>query len=122
MTNLQNKTAIITGSSRGLGKTTALELAKRGAKMVLNYRSNQSEAESSLQEILAQGGSAIAVKADVSRAEEVNYLFEKTLEHFGKIDIVVNNAGVMVTKLLKDFSEEEFEKQLSSNVKSVFLM
>lgn len=122
MTDLKNKTAIITGSSRGLGKKTAIALAKQGANVVVNYNSNESEALSTVNEILSDGGNAIAIKADVSKSEDVNNLFEKTIEHFGKIDIVVNNAGIMVTKFLKDFSEEEFDKQFSINVKSVFLM
>lgn len=122
MTDLKNKTAIITGSSRGLGKKTAIALAKQGANVVVNYNSNESEALSTVNEILSDGGNAIAIKADVSKSEDVNHLFEKTVEHFGRIDIVVNNAGIMVTKFLKDFSEEEFDKQFSINVKSVFLM
>lgn len=122
MTDLKNKTAIITGSSRGLGKKIAIALAKQGANVVVNYNSNESEALSTVNEILSDGGNAIAIKADVSKSEDINNLFEKTVEHFGRIDIVVNNAGIMVTKFLKDFSEEEFDKQFSINVKSVFLM
>lgn len=122
MTDLKNKTAIITGSSRGLGKKTAIALAKQGANVVVNYNSNESEALSTVNEILSDGGNAIAIKTDVSKSEDVNNLFEKTIEHFGKIDIVVNNAGIMATKFLKDFSEEEFDKHFSINVKSVFLM
>lgn len=122
MTSLKNKTAIITGSSRGLGKKTAIALAKQGANVVVNYNSNKAEAQATVNEILSFEGNAIAIKADVSKSEDVNNLFEKTIEHFGKIDIVVNNAGIMVTKLLKDFSEEEFDQQFSINVKSVFLM
>lgn len=122
MANLKNKTAIITGSSRGLGRKAAIELVKHGAGVVVNYHSNETEARATVNEILSNGGNAIAVKADVTNSEDVNYLFEKTLEQFGKIDIVVNNAGIMVTKFLKDFTEEEFDKQFSFNVKSVFLM
>jgi 3-oxoacyl-[acyl-carrier protein] reductase len=105
MTDLKNKTAIITGSSRGLGKKTAIELAKNGANVVVNYTSNESEAQATVHEILSNKGNAIAVRADVSKSKEVNDLFEKTIERFGKVDIVVNNAGIMMTKFLKDFSE-----------------
>ncbi len=122
MADLKNKTAIITGSSRGLGRKAAIELAKHGAGVVVNYHSNETEARATVDEILSNGGTAIAVKADVSNSEAVNHLFEQTLEMFGKIDLVVNNAGIMVTKFLKDFTEEEFDKQFSFNVKSVFLM
>lgn len=122
MKDLKNKIAIITGSSRGLGKKTAIELAKKGAKVIINYNSNPTEAESTVNEIIVNGGQALAIKADVSKSNEVNQIFEKTIQHFGKIDIIVNNAGIMITKLLKDFTDEEFDKQFSINVKSVFLM
>jgi len=122
MNDLNNKTAIITGSSRGLGKKTAIELAKKGVNVVINYNSNSTEALHVVNEIIANGGNAIAIKANVSLNDDVKMLFEKTKEHFGKIDIVINNAGIMITKFLKDFSEEEFDAQFSINVKSVFLM
>ncbi len=122
MTDLKNKTAIITGSSRGLGKKTAVALAGRGVNVVINYNANKAEAESTVNEIIANGGNAIAIQANVSQSEDVNHLFEKTIEHFGKADIIINNAGIMITKFLKDFSEEEFDSQFSVNVKSVFLM
>ncbi|WP_353096662.1 SDR family NAD(P)-dependent oxidoreductase [Empedobacter brevis] len=120
MINLKDKTVIVTGSSRGLGKQIAIEFAKKGANVVINYNSNESEALSTVKEITLNEGKAIAVKANVSQNEDVNHLFEKTIEHFGKVDIVVNNAGIMMTKFLKDFSEEEFDKQFTTNVKSVF--
>jgi len=122
MKELQNKTAIITGSSRGLGKKTAIELSKKGINVVINYNSNQQEANQVVQEITEFGGSAVAIKANVSNSKEVDFLFQETIKYFGKVDIVVNNAGIMITKLLKDFTEEEFDKQFSINVKSVFLM
>jgi len=122
MTDLKNKTAIVTGSSKGLGKKIAIELATHGANVVVNYNSNEADAQATVHEILSNGGNAFAVKADVSNSEEVNNLFEEAIEHFGKVDIIVNNAGIMETKFLKDFSEEEFDKQFSINVKSVFLM
>ncbi|HLV23552.1 MAG TPA: SDR family oxidoreductase [Moheibacter sp.] len=122
MTELKNKTAIITGSSRGLGKKTAIEFAKKGANVVINYNSNEAEATSTVNEIISLGGRAISIQGNVSQSEDVNQLFEKTIEHFGKVDIVVNNAGIMITKFLKDFPEDEFDKQFSINVKSVFLM
>ena len=122
MIDLSNKIAIVTGSSRGLGKQTALEMAKKGASLVINYNSNSDEAEQVVQEIQALGGNAIPVKANVGIQKDVDFLFEQAISHFGKVDIVVNNAGVMITKFLKDFSEEEFDQQFSINVKSVFLM
>ena len=122
MTELKNKTAIVTGSSRGLGKKIAQELAKLGVNVVVNYNSNKDEAEQAVQEIIANGGNVIAVQADVSKSEGVKLLFDESLAYFGQVDIVINNAGIMMTKLLKDFSEDEFDKHFSINVKSVFLM
>lgn len=122
MIDVKSKTAIITGSSRGLGKKIAIELAKNGANVVINYYSNQAEADSTVNEIISYGGHAIAIKADVSKKEHVTLLFDTAIDHFGQIDIVINNAGILVTKLLKDFTEEEFDHQFAINVKSVFLM
>lgn len=120
MSQLKNKTAIVTGSSRGLGKKTAIELSKKGANVIINYNASPEEANSVVQEIVSNGGNAIAIKADISQSVEVNELFTKTIEHFGKVDIIVNNAGIMITKFLKDFSEEEFDRQFSINVKECF--
>lgn len=121
-TDLKNKTAIITGSSRGLGKEIALQLAHQGANVVVNYASNKEEADKTVAEITGNGGYAIAIKADVSNGTEVDQLFTQTIAHYGKVDIIVNNAGIMITKPLSTFSEAEFDRQFSVNVKSVFLM
>ena len=122
MTDLNNKTAIVTGSSRGLGKKIAIALAKCGANVIVNYNASEQEATATVNEITSIGGKAIAIKANVSESQGVTVLFEKAIEHFGKVDIVINNAGIMLTKLLKDFSEDEFDNQFATNVKSVFLM
>lgn len=122
MTGLNNKTVIVTGASGGLGKATALELARKGANVVVHYHSNQKEAESIMAAIMASGGHALAVQADVSVAEGVHTLFEQSIAHFGSVDMVINNAGIMITKMLKDFTEEEFDYQFRVNVKSVFLV
>jgi 3-oxoacyl-[acyl-carrier protein] reductase len=122
MESLTNKTAIVTGSSRGLGKRIALQLAHQGANVIVNYASNQKEANKTVEEIISYGGHAIALKADVSKATGVDQLYTQTLTHFGGVDIVVNNAGIMITKPLKDFSEIDFDEQFAINVKSVFLM
>lgn len=122
MTELKKKTAVVTGSSRGLGKITALALARSGANVVINYNSNQAEADEVVREITSEGGKAIAIGANVSLAEDVSRLFESAIAHFGKVDILVNNAGIMMTKPLQNFTEEEFDTQFAVNVKSVFLM
>lgn len=122
MTGLNNKTVIVTGASGGLGKATALELARKGANVVVHYHSNQKEAESIIDAITSSGSHALAVQADVSLAEGVHTLFEQSIAHFGSVDMVINNAGIMITKMLKDFTEEEFDHQFRVNVKSVFLV
>lgn len=121
MNKLANKTAIVTGASRGLGKEIALLLAAHGANVVINYANNTEEAEKVANNINITGGRAIAIRADISDATAVTHLFDQTIEQFGKVDIVVNNAGIMITKLVKDTTEEDFDQQFRINVKSVFL-
>lgn len=122
MGNFENKTVIVTGASRGLGKQIALQFAKKGAAVVVNYSSAKEEAEQVVNEITLAGGRAISIQADVSKAADVERLFDETSLQFGAIDIVINNAGIMITKLLRDFSEAEFDRQFSINTKSVFLV
>lgn len=121
MNKLTNKTAIVTGASRGLGKEIALLLAAHGANVVINYANNTEEAEKVADHINTTGGRAIAIRADISDAAAVTHLFDQTIEQFGKVDIVVNNAGIMITKPVKDTTEEDFDQQFRINVKSIFL-
>lgn len=117
---LNNKVVIVTGSSKGIGKETAILLAKNGAKLVINHSNSENEALEVANTIKANGGEAIVVKADISQSEEVATLFKKTIEAFGKVDVLVNNAGAMVSKQLKDNSQEEFSKIFDVNVRGVF--
>lgn len=121
MNKLANKTAIVTGASRGLGKEIALLLAAHGATVVINYANNTGEAEKVADHINTTGGKAMAIRADISDAAAVTNLFNQTIEQFGKVDIVVNNAGIMITKPVKDTTEEDFDQQFRINVKSIFL-
>lgn len=121
MNKLANKTAIVTGASRGLGKEIALLLAAHGATVVINYANNTEEAEKVADHINTTGGRAIAIRADISDAAAVTKLFDQTIEQFGKVDIVVNNAGIMITKPVKDTTAEDFDQQFRINVKSIFL-
>ncbi|WP_288448618.1 SDR family oxidoreductase [uncultured Chryseobacterium sp.] len=120
MKNLAEKVAVVTGSSKGIGAAIALRLAQEGARVVVNYSGNKAAADETVSGITSSGGEAIAIKADVSRKEEVIRLFTESTEHFGKVDIWVNNAGVMINALIKDLSEEQLEKQLDINFKGVF--
>ena len=112
--------AIVTGSSRGIGQAIAIALARRGAKIALNYRSDESAAQGSLTEIRAFSD-AIAIKADVSREEEVLALVSDTIAKFGRVDILVNNAGITSPAKLTDMDFESWDKVLRTNLNSCFL-
>jgi 3-oxoacyl-[acyl-carrier protein] reductase len=117
---LKGKVALVTGASKGIGACTALELAKNGAAVIVNYRGDSSAAEKVVADIKGIGGRAIAVKADVSLEQEVIRLFDEGIAAYGKIDILVNNAGIMMTKTIGQVTAEEFDLILSTNVKGVF--
>ena len=117
---LENKVVIVTGASRGIGQEIAFLLAENGAKIVINFSNSEQEAAATVSEILKNGGTAIAIKADVSNREQVSDLFDRTIDTFGKIDVLINNAGVMISKKLKDNSQEDFNKQFNVNVRGIF--
>ena len=117
---LKNKVAIITGSSKGIGKEMAILFAENKAKVIVNYSSSEAEANETVKTIIANGGEAIAIKADVSIRKEVTHLFDKTIEVYGKIDVLVNNAGVMKSKKLKDITEQDFDTHFNINVKGLY--
>jgi 3-oxoacyl-[acyl-carrier protein] reductase len=113
MKNLDNKVILVTGASRGIGAAVAKELAQRGAKVLQS-------AEETVAAIINAGGDAIAVQADVSKADEVKAMFDQAIAHYGKIDVLVNNAGIMITKLIKDTTDEDFTRQFDINVRGTF--
>ncbi|MBU2998112.1 SDR family oxidoreductase [Cellulophaga baltica] len=117
---LNNKVALVTGSSRGIGAEIVQQFGKSGAKVVINYNGSKEKAEEVVHAIITKGGEAIAVQADVSKPEDVARLFDATIAHFGKIDILVNNAGLMLNSSIKDAADDLFEKQMNVNVKGVF--
>ncbi|MEP3837464.1 MAG: SDR family oxidoreductase [Algibacter sp.] len=118
--NLEKKVIIVTGSSKGIGKEIAIQLAKNGAKVIVNHSNSEEEAQETVDTIVKNGGAAISVKADVSQKADVVNLFDKAIETYGKIDVLVNNAGIMTSKLLKDCTEDDFDSQFNVNVKGVF--
>ncbi|RZJ89664.1 MAG: SDR family oxidoreductase [Chryseobacterium sp.] len=122
MKKLNEKVAIVTGGSRGIGAAVAKKLAEDGAKVVVNYSGSQADAEEVVKNIISTGGTAVAVRADISISQDVTQLFDAAITHFGKVDILINNAGVMITKLLKDTTDEDFDNQFNINVKGTFLM
>jgi len=117
---LAGKVALVTGASRGIGKTIAEELALNGAKVVINYASNSEKAAQVIASIKDKGGESTALQADISRVAEVEGLFQKTIETYGKIDILVNNAGIMLTKPIATITEEDFDKIMAINVKGTY--
>lgn len=119
--SLQNKVAIVTGGSRGIGRAIALALAGAGATVVVNYKSNADAAQEVVDAIAAGSGTALAVQADVSTAEGVDVLFKATLEQFGRLDILVNNAGITRDTLLLRMKEDDFDAVIDTNLRGVFL-
>jgi 3-oxoacyl-[acyl-carrier protein] reductase len=120
MSTLNQKVAIVTGASRGIGAETAKQLAKAGAKVIVNYSGDKDGAERTVKEIRKLGGEAISLQADVSKPEQVSKLFADAITNYGKIDVLVNNAGIMTNSLIKDTSDADFTKQFDVNVKGVF--
>ncbi|MCX7682922.1 MAG: 3-oxoacyl-[acyl-carrier-protein] reductase [Anaerolineae bacterium] len=117
---LENKIAVVTGASRGIGRAVALELARRGAAVVVNYHQNAGAANEVVSAIQATGGRAITVRADVGDFAQAEALIQAALDTFGQIDILVNNAGTTRDQLLMLMKEEEWDEVLRTNLKSVF--
>jgi 3-oxoacyl-[acyl-carrier protein] reductase len=116
MSKLSGKVAVVTGASKGIGAQIAKELAAAGAAVVVNYASSKQGAEKVVKEITAQGGKAVAVVGDVTKATDVKKLFEEAKNAYGRIDILVNNAGVYRFAPLEAATEEEFRRQFNINV------
>src|SRR5690349_10163912 len=115
--SLANKTALITGSSRGIGRAIAERLAAEGAAVVINYTRNRQHAQDVADSIVAQGGKAVAIQADVSKSEDVHRLFEEAEKALGPLDIVVANAGVFLKKPLSESTEEDYEYVFAINTR-----
>ncbi|MEQ8934176.1 MAG: SDR family oxidoreductase [Amphiplicatus sp.] len=120
MSSLENKIVVVTGASRGIGAQVAIRLGRSGAKVVVNYAGSKDAADEVVRKIQAGGGEALAVKADVSKAAEVSALFEAAMARFGRVDILVNNAAIILYKRIEETTDEEFERLFDINVKGVF--
>lgn len=118
--SLNEKVAIVTGASRGIGRQIAIQLAGLGIKVAVNYSSNRGKADEVVQTIKESGGEAIAVQGDVSNLIDVEALFSATFGQFGRIDILVNNAGIMDCVPISDVTEEMFDRHFSVNVKGTY--
>ena len=118
----ENKTVLVTGGSRGIGKEIALKFAKQGYDVIINYVSDKTDTEELKKELEANGGKALIVKADVTNPEQIENLVKTAIETFGKIDVLINNAGITKDNLLMRMSEEEFDKVIEVNLKGTYLM
>jgi NAD(P)-dependent dehydrogenase (short-subunit alcohol dehydrogenase family) len=118
---LELKTALVTGASKGIGKGIALELARLGCAVVVNFHSDEAGADRTVAEIDAMGRRGVAVRANVGIAADVDRMFAAAVEQFGRVDILVNNAGVQTWKPLLDLEEAEWDRTLTTNLKGTFL-
>lgn len=118
---LQGKNALVTGASRGIGKAIALELAKQGANVAVNYAGSETKAQAVVEEIQQLGVQAFKVQADVANEANVKSMVKEVISAFGSLDILVNNAGVTSDNLLMRMKEEEFDRVINTNLKGVFI-
>jgi len=117
---LDGQVAVVTGASRGIGRACALELARHGASVVINYTSNEEMANSCKQEIEGLGAKALVVQADVSNADDAKKLIEAAEAEFGKVDILVNNAGINRDRTIQRMSVEEWDEVIQTDLSSIF--
>jgi len=120
-TRLNNQVAFINGGSRGIGAATARRLAAEGAKVAIGYQSSGIAAEALVAEIEARGGEAIAIRADAADAEALTRAIDRAASHFGRLDILVNSAGVLLMGPVDEFSLADLDKTLAVNVRAVFV-
>jgi 3-oxoacyl-[acyl-carrier protein] reductase len=118
---LEGKAALVTGASRGIGREIALELAREGAKVAVNYSGSEAKANEVVDEIKRLGGEAFAVQCNVADGESVQSMVKETISHFGSLDILVNNAGITKDNLLMRMKESEWDDVININLKGVFL-
>ncbi|HVU13883.1 MAG TPA: 3-oxoacyl-[acyl-carrier-protein] reductase [Phototrophicaceae bacterium] len=121
MTQLNERIAVVTGASRGIGRGIALELAKRGATVVVNYQKNADAANEVVAEITALGGTAQAIQADVSLEDDANRLIKATTDAYGKIDILINNAGTTRDNVIMLMGANDFDTVIQTNLRSTWL-
>lgn len=121
MAKLNGKVAVVTGASKGIGAAIAKALAREGAAVVVNYASSKAAADNVVEAIVAQGGKAIAVQADVSKAAEARALVEAAIAQFGRLDVLVNNSGIYEFASIEELTEAHYRRQFDVNVLGVLL-
>lgn len=120
MLDLTDRVAVVTGSSRGIGRAIAIKLASEGAKVVVNYNSSEDAANEVVDQIVAEGGEAIAIGADVKEADQAKALVSSAVDRFGRLDILVNNVGITRDTLLMRMKEDDWDIVLETNLKGTF--
>ena len=118
--SIDGKVALITGGSRGIGRAIALNLARQGVKVAINYRTNADAAQWVVERVVEMGGEAVAVQADITQGPEVEAMMKQAAEALGPIDILVNNAGIIHDSLLIRMPEEVWDKVMNTNLKGAF--
>jgi 3-oxoacyl-[acyl-carrier protein] reductase len=121
MASLNNRVALVTGGSRGIGRAIAVSLAEAGAAVAVNYRDKAAEARNVAETIRGAGGRAMAVGADVSQAAEVAAMMAAVERDLGPVDVLINNAGIGLVRTVDDLTEDDFDRTIAVNLKSVFL-
>src|SRR5438477_3996031 len=120
MGRLDGKIALVTGASRGIGRAIAIELAREGAKVALNYQSSDARAQEVADEIAKLGGACLIAKADVAHPQEARAMVKRVVEHFGRLDILVNNAGITRDKSIRKMTDEDWLEVVQTNLNAVF--
>ncbi|MBT3285243.1 3-oxoacyl-ACP reductase FabG [Candidatus Bathyarchaeota archaeon] len=119
--DFKDKVAVVTGSSRSIGRGVALAFAREGCALVINYRKSRDEADEVVKTIKEMGGKAIVVQCDVSKREDVEAMFKAVIDEYGKVDILVNNAGIASGGSILETTDESWDSQMAVNLKGVFL-
>jgi 3-oxoacyl-[acyl-carrier protein] reductase len=122
MKKLENKVAVVTGASKGIGAGIAKSLAAAGAAVIVNYASSKEGADKVVADIVAAGGKAVAIQGDVTQKADVDRLFEQTITAFGAVNILVNNAGVYEFRAIEEFTEEHYHRQFNINVLGLLMV
>jgi NAD(P)-dependent dehydrogenase (short-subunit alcohol dehydrogenase family) len=118
---LKDKTVLVTGSAKRVGKTIALTLAKRGANLIINYQRSRSEAEDTVQEVEKLGARSLAVRANVSVVNDVQAMIRQAVKHFGRLDVLVNNAAIFYPTPFDRLTEKDWDEMININLKGSFL-
>jgi len=120
--SLEGKVALVTGSGRGIGRGIALELAKRGASVVINYAASSKPAQEAVKDIESTGSKGIAIQGDMTKVADIRRVFKEAIDHFGRLDIVMSNSGTESFKKEEDVTEEDYDKVFALNTRAQFFV